>query len=378
MRANPTDAVALAAAVPCIAVLLLSGCLAPAPAAAQTLAARYAALMRTAPELPSLSRLQCATVPPDHLDVFGGDPRRANHREPLPDGQPLHAQQVPRFLRPTHNGSFGFNNFLVLGDHPTVTFERWDWDEDERVTKWRRETWRRATTRAVAGRLVSVFHPEWPARLLRRRLRFARWGVDQPSLYWGRLLVPGTDSGMGVLLRIVPPNIPASPVVRINDQVQYASHVVNLQVPDFGDSRHARGDMELNLSQIARRFYEHFADEYEVIAVVSDAQQFSSNWGAFHWNYRNDIDGIGLPLFDRSAALGSAGVLQAVEAYSAKAADGRAGSPCCMNRAISTASSPRCGSRFSRPLTPGGVSGTLHCCSRARSRMAPSSTVTGV
>ena len=310
MRDNQTDAGVpgrVAPAAPCIVVLLLSGCLAPAPAAAQTPAERYAALMRTAPELPSVPRLRC--VPPATPGVFGGDPLHADFPEPLPDGQPLRARQAPRFLRPTHNGSFGFNDLLVLGDHPTVTFERLDWVEDGEAT-WMRETWRRATTRAVAGRLVSVFCPEWPARLLRRRLRFSRWGVDEPQLFWGRLLVPGTDGGVRVNLSIVPPNIPASPVVRINDRVQYASHVVNLRDPDFG----AGGERTLNQYEIVRRFYEHFADEYEVIAVVSDDHLLSS-WGGAHDNVRNDIRGIGLSLFDRSADLGSAGVLQAVETW---------------------------------------------------------------
>ena len=310
MRDNPTDAWApgrVAPAVPCIVVLLLSGCLAPAPAAAQTPAERYAGLMGTAPELPSVPRLRC--VPPATPGVFGGDPLRADFQEPLPDGQPLRARQAPRFLRPTHNGSFGFNDLLVLGDHPTVTFERLDRVEDGEAT-WMRETWRRATTRAVAGRLVSVFCPEWPARLLRRRLRFSRWGVDEPELFWGRLLVPGTDGGVRVNLSIVPPNIPASPVVRINDRVQYASHVVNLRDPDFG----VGGERTLNQYEIVRRFYEHFADEYAVIAVVSDDHLLSS-WGGAHDNVRNDIRGIGLSLFDRSADLGSAGVLQAVETW---------------------------------------------------------------
>ena len=321
MRDNSTNAGLpgrIAPAATCV-VLLLFGYLAPGPAAAQTLAERYAALMRTAPEpeLPDASRLRC--VPPDPLGVFGGDPLRANnYREPLPDGQPLRAQQVPGFLQPTHNGSFGFNNVLVLGDHPAVTFERWDRDEDERSTRWRSETWRRTTTRAIAGRVVSVFRPRWPARLLRRALRYRSWGVDRPFLYWGRLLVPGTDGETNLFLRIVPPDISASPVARINDRVQYASHVVNLRVPDFGDSRVQGGDMELSLPEITRRFYEHFADAYEVIAVVSDAQQFSGNWGAFHRTVRNNISGIGLPLFDRSADFGSAGVLNGVEAYSGK------------------------------------------------------------
>ena len=225
----------------------------------------------------------------------------------MADDQPLRAQQVPRFLRPTHESSFGFNDFLVLGDHPTVTFTRWDPDPEQRVS----ETWHRTNMQAVAGRLVSVFHPRWPARLLRRVLPYMRWGVDSPYIYWGQLGIPGTTREFGVRLSVVPPNIPESPVVRINDSVQFASHVVNIRDSDFGDSRVQGGDFDFNFSEITRRFYEHFADEYEVIAVVSDAQQFGSAY--FRRRIRNDISGIGLGLFDQSLDYGSAGVLEAVE-----------------------------------------------------------------
>ena len=268
MTNDPADAPTLgrvAPAVPRIFVsLLLAGCLAPAPAAAQG----------------------------------------------LPDGEPLRAQQVPRFLRPAHDGPFGFDDFLVIGDHPTVTFERLDWDEDT-PTAWRRETWRRASTRTVTGRLVSVFHPKWSADLLQRRLRRGSWGVDHPELFWGRLLLPGRDAETRrVSLIIVPPNIPPSPVVRINDSVQYASHVVNLRDPDFG----VGGERTLNQYEIVRQFYEHFADEYETVAVVSD-DNLLSRWGARHDTLRNDIRGIGMSLFDRSAVAGSAGVLQSVDTF---------------------------------------------------------------
>ena len=312
MMNDPTDAGTLggtrgcaAPAAPRVFVsLLLAGCLAPAPAAAQTLSERYEPLALTATE-PELS----GSV------YIGGDPQADNHRTPLPDGTPLRAQQVPRFLRPAHDGPFGFDDFLVIGDHPTVTFERIDWDEDT-PTAWRRETWRRASTRTVTGRLVSVFHPRWPADLLRRRLRRGRWGVDLPELYWGRLLLPGRGGeSRRVTLNIVPPNIPPSPVVRINDSVQYASHVVNIRVPDFGDSRIEQGELSLNLAELTRQFfYEHFADEYELIAVVTDANQLS-RWGGAHTKRRNDISGIGLPLFDNSGYHGSEGVLQAVETW---------------------------------------------------------------
>ena len=246
---------------------------------------------------------------PEHPWLLPADLPSAAARDALPDGQLLRARQVPRFLRPTRNAPFGFDDFLALGDHPTVTFERWDPDG------WASETWERTTTRAVAGRLVSVFRPRWPAALLHRTLRFQRWGVDRPYIYWGRLSIPGATREFNIRLSIVPPNIPASPVVRLGRDVQFASHVVNLRIADFGDSRIQDGDQELNLSKITKRFYEHFADAYEVIAIVSDDHQFGS-WGGFHWNIRNDIRGIGLSVFDWSGDFGSEGVLQAVEAHS--------------------------------------------------------------
>ncbi len=305
------------------AALAAYALLVPVPASGQSLADRLAPLaldprdtVRPAPGV------QCATprIPmPWAVTPFAADPARANaagDMEPLADGRPLHADQSPRFLHPTHEGSFGFTDFLVLGDHATVTFERVDADADDSHTA---ETWARTGTDTVAGHLVSVFSPAWDASEFHETLRSYAWGVDTPSLYWGRLVVPGSDDGGGhdhvnVHLALAPSNVPDSTVVRINDQVQYASHVVNIRDADFGDSRILGGDTALNLPAITEIFYEHFADEYEVIAVVGQTTQLV-DYAGFHQMVRNDIGGIGLGLFDTSATYGSAGVLQAVEGY---------------------------------------------------------------
>ena len=303
--------------------MAVAACLigAAVPASPQTLADRLAPLALGAEGAagPALhERCATPTLPaPWPSAAFAADPSRASvagEIEPLADGRPLHADQYPRFLRPTHEGTFGFDNFLVLGDYATVTFERVDADAEDNHTA---ETWTRTRTDAVSGRLVSVFHPRWDAGVLRETLRRYSWGVDVPSLYWGRLVVPGDGAGDGdvnVYLSLAPPNVPAAPVVAINDRVQYASHVVNVVDPDFGDSRVLGGDTAFNLPEITQLFYEHFADEYEVIAVVSQAAQLGG-FAGFHQIVRNEIGGIGLDLFDRSATYGSAGVLQAVEGY---------------------------------------------------------------
>ena len=38
----------------------------------------------------------------------------------MANGEPLRADQFPRFLAPTHAGSFGFDGFAVLGDYETL------------------------------------------------------------------------------------------------------------------------------------------------------------------------------------------------------------------------------------------------------------------
>ena len=288
------------------ALLTLALAWAPAPAGAQALADRLAPLALDPQDTVRPAPTAAATP-------FAAHPARANaagEMEPLADGHPLRADQFPRFLHPTHEGSFGFTDFLVLGDHASVTFERVDAGNGHTA-----ETWARTGTDAVAGHLVSVFSPAWDAAVLRETLRRSSWGVDEPSLYWGRLVVPG-GGGHGhvnIHLALAPSNVPASPVVRIDDRVQYASHVVNIRDDDFGDSRILGGDTALNLPEITNLFYEYFADEYEVVAVVSRTARLHDS---FHQIVRNDIGGIGLDLFDESAAYGSAAVLEAVEGYS--------------------------------------------------------------
>lgn len=238
-------------------------------------------------------------------------PFASESEPPLVDGEPLRAHQFPRFVRPTQGGEFGFDQFVVAGDHVALPFERIDLDQESGVVV---ETWERIDTSVVAGRVVSVFRPVWSPHLLRERLRQVRWGVDRPFVHWGDLVVPGDDGGRrrAVYLRLAPTDVPAAEVVVVSDTVQYSSHLVNLWIPDFGDGRLQHGSEEWDLSAVTQRFYEYFADGYETIAIVTQAMHPTD---AFHRNVQNAVAGIGLPLFDDTAQYGSAGVLQGVEMY---------------------------------------------------------------
>lgn len=236
---------------------------------------------------------------------------------------PLWYDQNPRLISADHTGGLSLDNFLIAGDVATLTFERLSLNavDDDYVA---RESWQRTGTTDIDGHLVSIFNPSWSSDALRDSIGWQRRGFDRPYARFGELLVPRApataDAGESVerfhvWLRVAPLNVPQALVARIDADTQYASHVVNLVMPEFGDRRLSAGDYGHELDEAAKRFYAHFRDEYASIAFVP-RQQHVVPYDAFHHNVRNPISGLGaLPVFDDSQAYGSAGVLRSVELY---------------------------------------------------------------
>ena len=234
-----------------------------------------------------------------------------------PDVQPLWFDQNPRLLHAEHAGGLALDNLLVLGDIETLSFEHWSASAGEVVE----ETWQRTRTTSIDGYLISVFDPSWDDAELWDTIGVRRRGFDLPYVYFGSVTVPSTDDDddddddetFHIRLSWAPRNVPSARVTRIDDKTQYASHVVNLVISDFGNARLSGGS--LDLAGAAEQFYEHFRDEYDSIAFVSRQLQLVS-YGAFHRNVRNPIGGLGaLSVFDNTPFYGSASVLRSVEFY---------------------------------------------------------------
>ena len=289
-------------------------CLLPSAAPAQS-SAQYAAL---APSVDGREPpLACGTPALFAGQLMSGfAPRGAIPATPAPapDGRPLWYDQNPRLLHAEHIGGLALDDFLVLGDVETILLERWS-SGAGRVLE---ETWRRVRTTAVDGRLISVFNPRWNDAELRDTVGANMRGFDLPYVYFGSVTVPSPDRAddetFQILLSWAPRNVPPAQVARIDADTQYASHVVNLVIPGFGDGRLSAGDYGYDLADAAERFYRHFEDEYDSIAFVSRQLQLMP-YGAFHRNLRNPVAGLGLPVFDNSDSYGSAGVLRSVEFY---------------------------------------------------------------
>ena len=228
----------------------------------------------------------------------------------LADGEPFTYDQDPALIFPDYSGSITLHNFSVVGDVPSVQFTRTTVAAPNGIT----ETWNRTTTRSVSGQLVSVFEPSWTSADLDAAFTARRVGYDRPFLYWGAFTVPGSSTPRYVYLRVGFRGIPSSPVVKINDQVQYASDVVNIVLPSFDDARVAGGMDGFDVSNATRMFYQYFSDAYDVIGLQSQSMAIG-DFSAFHRNVRNAVSGINIATFDDSRSYGSNSVLQGVEVF---------------------------------------------------------------
>jgi hypothetical protein len=225
----------------------------------------------------------------------------------LTAGEPLSFKQEPSLVLPRDDHGLRLRDFMVAGDVPQVRFDRWNPDNGQLEP----ETWQRERTETVAGRLVSVFQPAWSPDQVQRQLARARVGLDRPFFYAGSFRGVAETPAISHALFVRVGLSVARPVeiARIDDTVQYSSHVVNLMVPGFGDQRLATAVEE---ETVARKFYEHFEDSYEVLAIVPEPAHLD-RYGAYHRTVQNQVEGIGRSRVSRHSAYGSAGTLLGVE-----------------------------------------------------------------
>ena len=177
-------------------------------------------------------------------------------------------------------------------------------------------------------RMVSRFTKSWSASVFREILRTQSQGYDDPQIVWGTLETPAVSTIAGppgtipqtvnqfVRLRLATNNLPTATVRKINNKVQYSSHVVNLVVDNFHNTRLTTDSDTFNFVAAAKLFYQYFPDVYDGLSFVL-ARDTLASYAAFHQVVRNQISGIGLTLRNQSGTYGSGGKLKAIEIYRA-------------------------------------------------------------
>ena len=266
---------------------------------------------------PPVPLLFCQTHSADHFvqgkGKSGRSTAKSQHRT---WGAGLNFQQDPPILTPSHTGSISLRDIAIVGDFPVVQFNSFPFLDPATSTYIRpTETWNRTHTEFINGYTISYFTKTWSYDDF-PYLRTS-FGINNPWVGLGTLEVPGQPNALGstpyLILRISPMDFPAVPVHRINSEVQYSSHVVNLRVDDFDRRWIDEGNSVFDFTRAANLFYTHFEDAYDSLAFTTQRDTMGLN--ASYRSVRNDVEGIGRPLVNESMSFGSAGRLKGFEYY---------------------------------------------------------------
>ncbi|MDH3285568.1 MAG: hypothetical protein OEQ13_12595, partial [Acidobacteriota bacterium] len=133
-------------------------------------------------------------------------------------------------------------------------------------------------------------------------LRF--WDID---LVFADMTVQTVNEDLALTILYIQPSIPLPQVDTLAPDVVASPHVVSISSPLSGSFP----SNSVSVTTIANRYYDFFPDDRDFLLV---ARMFNTGGApaASFGVVNNDVQGIGLSVFDSSAAYGSAGVLQGV------------------------------------------------------------------
>lgn len=205
-----------------------------------------------------------------------GAPREASRleRDPgLQEGDWLYFDPDPVVLWPDYQGPVAFRNFAVLGDLAQVSLQLGD---DSPVRRFERRE-----RRAIEGEYVSFFDVAFPPSDVRALgVLPIRFDCTDP--------ICAADEEWPGFFRVGTSTVPRTAITRINDRVQFSSHVVNMLWPYDGHSA-----LRIPAGDIIGDFYRYFSDTYEEVAIAPARLYQSPMLGGWHTTVYSDVEGIG-------------------------------------------------------------------------------------
>jgi uncharacterized protein (TIGR03437 family) len=116
--------------------------------------------------------------------------------------------------------------------------------------------------------------------------------------------------------QVAPTDIPRVAVTKVADDFQYTPYIANIQLPAAFPDPFAAAPANTNTipsqNLIARRFYQVFSDDYDVLNIVYVP---SVRTNRFHYSVKNTVLGIGATQLDNSATYGSQGKLVGISTF---------------------------------------------------------------
>ena len=198
----------------------------------------------------------------------------------------------PATLGPRFDGQVELRNLTVVGDH-----ERIEWQTGPGTPV---HTFDRRSTLVRDGVTLSLFDLSFPASELSH--------TEPLPIRFDCRTPPACDTHSWPF-RVRPSAMRRAKVVRINDRVQYSSHVVNIVAPYDTSIQHLpTGDRFFWAPEVAATFFEHFTETYEELAFVPVQVHSAPVSGAAGFMVYNDVEGTGIEPYDGRAFWGGSQV----------------------------------------------------------------------
>ncbi len=162
----------------------------------------------------------------------------------------------------------------------------------------------RVRSTVVDGLFQSVFEVQFPAKELRSLDPLPiRFDTFHRSAAWP--------------FRMRPSTLPKTRVVRINDRVQYSSHVVNIVVPSDWRDEFAPGvppgDRFANVQEAIKIFDDHFEGIYEDLAFIPTRGHRVPI--GLRISIHLDVEGVGLPTGSARELWGGSDILRGLQIH---------------------------------------------------------------
>jgi len=113
-----------------------------------------------------------------------------------------------------------------------------------------------------------------------------------------------------VFAQVLESRTPNFPVTADAGDAQHTAYLVNLKLPAAFPS--GAGTAIPAQSTVARRFYQLFPDDYDILDIVYSPSFFQNR---FHFQVRNSVTGIGLPSIDSGQVYGSPARLMGISVF---------------------------------------------------------------
>ena len=163
---------------------------------------------------------------------------------------------------------------------------------------------------------VAIDAQTFSAVLTPEQLLFDYTADDVNRNFVGYLKVTPASSGdvssFNFFVNVDDATIADVPILQSASDIRCAPHVANLEVPS-DDPAGLWEPLYDDVPSVLKRFYEVFSDDYDFANVVFLHPDLQTNRD--HFPVRNDVQGIGVPIFNDTAVYGSAGTLLGVTRF---------------------------------------------------------------